>query len=66
MYIFAQHRAGSVIKFRAWLELAHAFSHWFLAHKQPTVFDWLPKVNGTYGIHSCTGPGNYEFTRDSV
>ena len=37
----------------------------FLAHSWPHMFDWLPKVNGSYGIHSCTGPGNYEFPRNS-
>lgn len=38
----------------------------FLAHSQLSVIDWLPKVAGTYGIHSCTGSGNDEFARNSV
>jgi hypothetical protein len=36
-----------------------------LAPAQPTVFDLLPKVDRTYGIHSCIGPGDNEFPRNS-
>jgi hypothetical protein len=38
----------------------------FLAHEQPTVFDWLPKVNGRHGIHSRTRPGDDKFPRNSL
>ena len=37
-----------------------------LAVEQASVFDCVPKVDETNGIHSCTGPGDYQFPRDSV
>jgi len=38
----------------------------FLARAQPRMIDWGAKAGLTHGVHPCTGPGDDEFTGDSV
>ena len=65
-YLPAQYGALLAQPWKVLPGLVDAHRSRLLAVEQASVFDCVPKVDETNGIHSCTGSGDYQFPRDSV